>query len=88
MTAKHWPETAADSNEQRERWSSMSGGLKLDNIIFTGRTCNEYMRMFNLTAEDVAHETCPGGASSFPAVAKRRSCSRGGHRVWREPRGP
>lgn len=50
----------------------MNGGLKLDNIIFTGRTYNEYMRMFNLTAEDVAHETfflCPGGASSFPAEA-------------------
>jgi hypothetical protein len=52
----------------------MSGGLKLDNIIFTGRTYDEYVRMFNLSADDVAHRTffvCPGGASSFSAVATR-----------------
>ncbi len=58
----------------------MSGGLKLDNIIFTGRTYEEYVRMFNLTADDVAtlmFFVCPGGASSFPAVAHQR----GGHVV-------
>ena len=52
----------------------MSGGLKLDQIIFTGRTYEEYIRMFHLSAVDVAQRSffvCPAGASSFPAVATR-----------------
>lgn len=52
----------------------MSGGMKLDNIIFTGRSYDEYVRMFSLTAKDVANQTffvCPAGASSFPAMANR-----------------
>lgn len=57
----------------------MSGGLKLDNIIFTGRSYDEYIRMFNLTAKEVQTQTffiCPAGAASFPAIANR-----GGHVV-------
>ncbi len=52
----------------------MSGGLQLDHIIFTGRTFDEYIRMFNLSPTDVSQGSffiCPGGASSFPAAAHR-----------------
>jgi hypothetical protein len=52
----------------------MSGGLKLDNIIFTGRTYDEYVRMFNLSQGDLEKNTffiCPGGASSFTAQAAK-----------------
>jgi hypothetical protein len=52
----------------------MSGGLKLDNIIFTGRTYDEYVRMFNLSQGDLETNTffiCPGGASSFTAHAAK-----------------
>lgn len=52
----------------------MSGGLKLDNIIFTGRTYDEYVRMFNLSQDVLATNAffvCPGGASSFTAQATK-----------------
>lgn len=52
----------------------MSGGLKLDNIIFTGRTYDEYVRMFNLSKDVLSTNTffvCPGGASSFTAQATK-----------------
>lgn len=52
----------------------MSGGLKLDNIIFTGRTYDEYVRMFNLSKDVLTANTffvCPGGASSFTAQATK-----------------
>jgi hypothetical protein len=53
----------------------MSRGLELDRIIFTGRTYDEYVRMFNLTPDDLKSNSffvCPGGASSFTAHATKR----------------
>lgn len=53
----------------------MSRGLELDRIIFTGRTYDEYVRMFNLSRDELETNSflvCPGGASSFPAHATRK----------------
>jgi hypothetical protein len=54
----------------------MSRGLKLENVIFTGRTYSEYVRMFNLKEEVLSAYTffvCPGGASSFTSVANKKN---------------
>lgn len=51
---------------------SREGHLNLDDFIFIGRTCNEYMRMFDLRETDIAGKRildCPGGACSFTAHA-------------------
>jgi len=47
--------------------------LKLDNILITGRTFEEYRAFFNLDIEKLKNKKvldCPSGASSFVAQAK------------------
>ncbi|MHA0858497.1 hypothetical protein [Paenibacillus sp. CMAA1364] len=50
-------------------------GLALSEIIFIGRTFDEYVRMFDLSNEDIRnHEIldAPSGACSFTAIANSR----------------
>ncbi|WP_405169844.1 SAM-dependent methyltransferase [Paenibacillus sp. FSL H8-0280] len=50
------------------------GGLELSQIVFIGRTFEEYMKMFNLTVEDLTGKSildCPGGACSFSSQARK-----------------
>ncbi|WP_433743986.1 SAM-dependent methyltransferase [Paenibacillus amylolyticus] len=61
-------------DEQSNKPSNDSGGLELAQIVFIGRTFKEYMKMFNLTVEDVAGKSildCPGGACSFSSQARK-----------------
>jgi hypothetical protein len=49
-------------------------GLELSQIVFIGRTFEEYMRMFDLTADELVGQTildCPGGACSFSSQARK-----------------
>lgn len=48
--------------------------LDLSNIVFIGRTFDEYMRMFDLTKEELTGRRildCPAGACSFTAIASQ-----------------
>ncbi|KKO52680.1 SAM-dependent methyltransferase [Paenibacillus sp. DMB20] len=48
---------------------------ELERVIFIGRTCEEYMRMFDLRMEDLRGLSildCPAGACSFTAIGGRR----------------
>jgi hypothetical protein len=48
--------------------------LELSNIVFIGRTFNEYMAMFDLTKEELTGRRildCPAGACSFTAIANQ-----------------
>ncbi|OFW75593.1 MAG: hypothetical protein A2201_11835 [Alicyclobacillus sp. RIFOXYA1_FULL_53_8] len=48
--------------------------LELNEIIFIGRTFEEYLRMFNLSGKELEGSRildCPGGACSFAAHASR-----------------
>ncbi|WCR26871.1 hypothetical protein L3476_27390 [Paenibacillus thiaminolyticus] len=48
--------------------------LDLSRIVFIGRTFEEYMKMFDLSAEQMAGKRildCPSGACSFTAVASQ-----------------
>lgn len=54
--------------------SEQKKGLELDNIIFVGRTFEEYVDMFNVTTEEIHKYTildCPAGACSFTASASQ-----------------
>lgn len=49
-------------------------GLELSQIVFIGRTFDEYMSMFDLTREELAGQNildCPGGACSFSSQARK-----------------
>lgn len=49
--------------------------LDLSRIVFIGRTFEEYVKMFDLSAEQMAGKRildCPSGACSFTAVASRQ----------------
>lgn len=49
--------------------------LDLDEIVFCGRTFNEYLKMFDLSLADLKTEKvldCPGGACSFVAELNKR----------------
>lgn len=49
--------------------------LDLKHIVFIGRTFDEYMKMFNLSEEDIQNFKildCPAGACSFNAVASKK----------------
>lgn len=59
---------------REEQKHSGAGGLELAQIIFIGRTFEEYMRMFNLTVEEITGKSildCPGGACSFSSQARK-----------------
>lgn len=46
--------------------------IRLERIVFIGRTYDEYLRMFNVKPGDLKGRTvldCPGGACSFTAIA-------------------
>lgn len=46
----------------------------LNRIVFIGRVWDDYMRMFNLTKEELAERRildCPAGACSFTAVSNQ-----------------
>lgn len=61
-------------NRREGNRSSNSGGLELSQIVFIGRTFEEYMKMFNLTVEDLTGKSildCPGGACSFSSQARK-----------------
>ncbi|MET3544103.1 ubiquinone/menaquinone biosynthesis C-methylase UbiE [Paenibacillus favisporus] len=51
-----------------------AGDIRLERIVFIGRTYDEYLRMFNLKPGDLKGRTvldCPGGACSFTAKARQ-----------------
>ncbi|WP_413378978.1 SAM-dependent methyltransferase [Paenibacillus taichungensis] len=57
----------------RDEQKSRVAGLELAQIIFIGRTFEEYMKMFNLTVEEIKGKSildCPGGACSFSSHAR------------------
>ncbi|RAW12675.1 SAM-dependent methyltransferase [Paenibacillus taichungensis] len=57
----------------RDEQKSRVAGLELAQIIFIGRTFEEYMKMFNLTVEDIKGKSildCPGGACSFSSQSR------------------
>lgn len=61
-------------NSREDNRSNNSGGLELTQIVFLGRTFEEYMKMFNLTVEDLKGKSildCPGGACSFSSQARK-----------------
>ncbi|WP_342570211.1 SAM-dependent methyltransferase [Paenibacillus sp. FSL R5-0749] len=61
-------------DEQSNKLSNDSGGLELSQIVFIGRTFEEYMKMFNLTVEEITGKSildCPGGACSFSSQARK-----------------
>lgn len=61
-------------DEQSNKPSNDSGGLELSQIVFIGRTFEEYMKMFNLTVEEITGKSildCPGGACSFSSQARK-----------------
>ncbi|MBB3127760.1 hypothetical protein FHS19_002414 [Paenibacillus rhizosphaerae] len=48
--------------------------IRLERIVFIGRTYDEYLRMFNVKPVDLKGRTvldCPGGACSFTAKARK-----------------
>ncbi|WP_339234264.1 SAM-dependent methyltransferase [Paenibacillus sp. FSL R5-0517] len=61
-------------DEQSNKLSNDSGSLELSQIVFIGRTFEEYMKMFNLTVEEITGKSildCPGGACSFSSQARK-----------------
>lgn len=49
--------------------------LDLSRVVFIGRTFDEYMRMFNLSEEDLRGRKildCPAGAGSFTGIANQK----------------
>lgn len=57
----------------RDGQKSRAAGLELAQIIFIGRTFEEYMKMFNLTVDEIKGKSildCPGGACSFSSYAR------------------
>ncbi|MDN8588925.1 SAM-dependent methyltransferase [Paenibacillus sp. 11B] len=57
----------------RDEQKSRAAGLELAQIIFIGRTFEEYMKMFNLTVDEIKGKSildCPGGACSFSSHAR------------------
>lgn len=51
---------------------SDNNGLELSRIIFIGRTYDEYLKMFDLTSEELNNNKildAPGGACSFTSIA-------------------
>ncbi|MFS0868949.1 SAM-dependent methyltransferase [Paenibacillus xylanilyticus] len=59
----------------REEQGNKDLGLELEQIIFVGRTYEEYMLMFGLTPEDLRGRSildCPGGACSFSSHSRRQ----------------
>ncbi|MGN7413268.1 SAM-dependent methyltransferase [Paenibacillus sp. SAF-068] len=61
-------------NSREDNCSNDFGGLELTQIVFIGRTFGEYMKMFNLTVEDLRGKSildCPGGACSFSSQARK-----------------
>ncbi|UPK47009.1 class I SAM-dependent methyltransferase [Paenibacillus pabuli] len=57
----------------KDEQKSRAAGLELAQIIFIGRTFEEYMKMFNLTEEEIKGKSildCPGGACSFSSHAR------------------
>ncbi|MGC5772335.1 SAM-dependent methyltransferase [Paenibacillus pabuli] len=62
----------------RDEQKSRAAGLELAQIIFIGRTFEEYMKMFNLTEEEIKGKSildCPGGACSFSNHARERGAN-------------
>lgn len=50
-------------------------GLDLSEVIFVGRTYDEYVRMFDLSGQDIRNQSildAPGGACSFTATATKK----------------
>ncbi|KOY16656.1 class I SAM-dependent methyltransferase [Paenibacillus xylanivorans] len=57
----------------RDEQKNRVAGLELAQIIFIGRTFEEYMKMFNLTVKEIKGKSildCPGGACSFSSHAR------------------
>jgi len=58
--------------------SSGKQGLELSKIIFIGRTFDEYVKMFDLTDNELRDNKildAPSGACSFTAIASQRGCN-------------
>ncbi|MGN7352198.1 hypothetical protein ACTHPJ_12810 [Paenibacillus amylolyticus] len=61
-------------NSREDQQSNESVGLELTQIVFIGRTFDEYMKMFNLNVEEINGKSildCPGGACSFSSQARK-----------------
>lgn len=68
------------SENRRDEQTGRSSALELDQIVFIGRTFEEYVRMFDLRPEELRGTSildCPGGACSFTA----RACELGARAV-------
>lgn len=67
----------ADEEPSRDQFSLSegdAGDIRLERIVFIGRTYDEYLRMFHLKPGDLKGRTvldCPGGACSFTAKARQ-----------------
>lgn len=60
--------------EEQRIVSDHQNSLELEQIVFVGRTFEEYIRMFDLTTDELAGKTildCPGGACSFSSQARK-----------------
>ncbi|MGQ8871981.1 SAM-dependent methyltransferase [Paenibacillus sp. TSA_86.1] len=65
---------ANDQESREEVKHAEENGLELSQIVFIGRTFEEYMNMFHLTADELKGRTildCPGGACSFSSQARK-----------------
>lgn len=61
-------------NSNKNQKNRGTDGLELEQIVFIGRTFEEYMMMFNLTTEEITGKIildCPGGACSFSSHARK-----------------
>lgn len=67
-------EDSRDKEHSLQKHQHEESGLELSQIVFIGRTFEEYMRMFDLTTEELAGQNildCPGGACSFSSQARK-----------------
>ncbi|WP_136606075.1 SAM-dependent methyltransferase [Paenibacillus dokdonensis] len=63
--------------EEKQVHALEEAELRLERIVFIGRTFDEYMRMFGLDEKTISGLSildCPGGACSFTAIARKLGC--------------
>ncbi|WP_345789278.1 SAM-dependent methyltransferase [Paenibacillus amylolyticus] len=67
-------EDSTDRKHGKQMHQHEESGLELSQIVFIGRTFEEYMSMFDLTTDELAGQNildCPGGACSFSSRARK-----------------
>ncbi|WP_338119235.1 SAM-dependent methyltransferase [Paenibacillus polysaccharolyticus] len=71
---EHSEDIIRDRKRSKQMHQHEESGLELSQIVFIGRTFEEYMLMFDLTREELAGQNildCPGGACSFSGQARK-----------------